>query len=250
MDIIDQMLNELGISAPSRKVYLDLLGSGESSARSIAEHLSVARPSVYDHLEPLLTSGLVVEQDKEGKTVFAINDVNDIAHLIEEKKQTLTGLRARFDSERERLVKKAQGVEPKIKFFEGKQGLARILLDMLWGEVEEIRTVWPYEEMLRVLGSGGLEEFNKKRIRHKIALRSIWTKKPKGREHIWKGGDWKVERRYAPSGFSPEMGYCIYGDKVSFLSGGRESYGFIVHSKEFAELKRTEFELLWKSSKV
>jgi hypothetical protein len=89
-----------------------------------------------------------------------------------------------------------------------------------------------------------------KRIRHKIGLRSVWTDRPKGNAHIWQGGDYKVERRYAPRGFTPVMGYSLYKDKVMFVSSHDEYYGFIVHSKDFSKLQSAQFELLWSMSKA
>jgi hypothetical protein len=104
--------------------------------------------------------------------------------------------------------------------------------------------------VLQVLGEDALEEFNRKRIRHKIGLRSVWTDRPKGNAHIWQGGDYKVERRYAPRGFTPVMGYSLYKDKVMFVSSHDEYYGFIVHSKDFSKLQSAQFELLWSMSKA
>ena len=250
MDILDQMLSELLLPPPARRVYINLVEFGEASARTIAERLSVARPSIYDHLAPLITLGLVIERDREGKTLFAVHDVNDLGRLLAERGERLDKLQRVFESERTKLAKRTHSVEPKIKFVEGKEGVLSILRDMLWEAGGGIKTVWPYHEMLRVLGKENLEEFNRKRIRHKIKIRSIWTNKVKISEKIWRGGEWEVERRFAPKGFAPEMGYSIYGNKVSFISSGKELYGFIVHSEDFADLMNAQFELLWKDSKI
>jgi sugar-specific transcriptional regulator TrmB len=230
-------------------VYVELAQRGESSARLLAERLGVARPSVYDHLAPLISLGLVILLDRDGKTVFAIHDLADLERLIEEKKERMVILKKRFEQERDMLMSSVVATEPKIKFFEGKEGIIHIMRDMLWEAEGGLKTVWPYQEMLLLLGQTELEEFNRKRIRNKTALRSIWTSKPKQMQHIWKGGDFKVERRYAPKNFTPAMGYNIYGDKVSFMSSGKESYGFIVRSEDFVQLMSAQFEVLWKESK-
>ncbi|KKS83544.1 MAG: Transcriptional regulator, TrmB, partial [Parcubacteria group bacterium GW2011_GWA2_43_11] len=58
-----------------------------------------------------------------------------------------------------------------------------------------------------------------------------------------------VERRYAKAGQAFRMSYSIYDDKVVFISSAKEAYGFVVQSKEFAELMLMQFELLWSNSK-
>lgn len=45
------------------------------------------------------------------------------------------------------------------------------------------------------------------------------------------------------------MGYWIYGNKVAFISSRKESFGFIIESAELVEMLRTQFEVLWKTSK-
>ena len=249
MTILPQILKELNISEASSRVYLFLAEHGMANARTLAERLSVPRPSVYDHLAPLLALGIVVELDKDGKKYFSAASVDELLKLIEERKERIERLAKELKEKRASLIAKSTTFDPKIRFFEGKRGLVEMLGDMLWSGVEEIRCVWPYEEMLRVFGEEPLAEFNRRRIRHKIALKSIWTKTPKGKNHIWKGGDWKVERRYAPHEFTPHMGYSIYGDKVSFISSYDELYGFIVHSRDFAQLKSQEFKTLWTLAK-
>jgi sugar-specific transcriptional regulator TrmB len=249
MNILDQTLKELALPLPSRRVYLFLAEHGASSARLIAERLSLPRPSVYDHVGPLIEAGVVALLEQDGKMVFAVSGVDDLVRLVKEREQRVSTLAKTLLSERDTLIKNIESVEPKIKFYEGKDGLRQLLSDFLWSGAMEIVSVWPYHEMLRVLGEETLEEFNRKRIRQKISLRTVWTDRPKGKERIWKGGDFKVERRFAPRGFAPEMGYTLYGDKVAFIASHEELYGFIVHSKDFARLQKAQFELLWKESK-
>jgi hypothetical protein len=45
------------------------------------------------------------------------------------------------------------------------------------------------------------------------------------------------------------MAYTIYGDKVFFISSSSESFGFSVHSLDFANMMSAQFDLLWSLSK-
>jgi sugar-specific transcriptional regulator TrmB len=250
MNILDQVLTELALPLTAKRVYVFLAENGAASARTIAERLSLPRTSIYDHVAPLIETGVVTLIERDGKKVFSVSSVDELIRLMRSRQERVSMLTNTLAHERDTLVKQIETINPKIKFFEGKDGIAQILIDMLWEGVEEVRTVWPYYEMLQVLGEDALEEFNRKRIRHKIGLRSVWTDRPKGNAHIWQGGDYKVERRYAPRGFTPVMGYSLYKDKVMFVSSHDEYYGFIVHSKDFSKLQSAQFELLWSMSKA
>jgi len=57
------------------------------------------------------------------------------------------------------------------------------------------------------------------------------------------------EIRYAPKGMTWDMGYWMYDDKVAFISSQKELFGFVVHSRDFANLMRAQFHALWQISK-
>lgn len=251
MPTINHMLQLLGVSARGQELYLDLLKNGAASARQLAVRLGVPRSSLYDHIRPLLALSLVSERSEEGKAVFAIDDIEDLDRLIAKQAESMTLLRQTFSKEKTKFkeLAGAVGAEPKIKFVEGKEGVSALLLEMLWDTKSDIKTVWPYQAMLAVLTSEDLELFNRKRIRQNIALKTIWTGPKPGAKHLWRGGDFKVERKVAPAKYETSMAYNIYGDKVSFFSGAGEQYGFVVHSPDFAKLMSAQFAALWEVSK-
>ncbi len=251
MPTIKQMLEVLTIKGKSQDVYLDLLHNGAAPARQLALRLGVPRSSLYDHIKPLLALSLVYEKELDGKAVYTIGDVEDLDRLVAKELEALALLRSSFSKEKTKLkeITGALSAEPKIKFVEGKAGVSALLLEMLWDAKSEIKTVWPYEAMLEVLTPEDLDLFNRKRIKQNIALKTIWTGPKPGAKHLWRGGDFKVERRQAPLKFEADMAYNIYGDKVSFFSGAGEQYGFVVQSADFAKLMRAQFAALWQIAK-
>ncbi len=250
METIKKMLAVLGLSERSQAVYLDILKNGESNARQIATRLSLPRSSIYDYLRPMLAQGLVVEKDKDGKGFFVIHDVEDLDRVVAKQAEALAFLRGRFKRDKEEIGKQVMvGIDPKIKFVEGREGVLSLLYEMLWESSEKIQTLWPYSEMLGVFTAEELEIFNRRRIRQNITLETIWTGvKPTGK-HLWRGVDFKVERRQADRKYQSKMAYNIYGDKVSFISSQGEGYGFIVHSADFVNLMKMQFKALWTISK-
>lgn len=85
-----------------------------------------------------------------------------------------------------------------------------------------------------------------------MRLRVIWPKDKRldtrkypylssGEEHL-------RELRFAPKGMTWNMGYWMYEDRVVFLSSEKEGFGFVVRSKDFADLMKIQFEQIWQMS--
>lgn len=247
---LESILQSLGLPPPSQKIYRELLEHGETTARFLSEKLGITRPSTYDHLALLVKRGLVVEKKKENKTYFAADDVRHIDQALEQSIEKLTAQKKVFATMLPSLLKESSNDAPKIKFYEGKDGLTYLVNDILWHKGETIYTMWPHEEMLRVLGKDMLVRFNDRRLQEKIKIKALWPHGAKqAQDYIWTGKDALTERRHAPKEMSFHMGYTIYGDKVSFISSQREVFGFIVQSKDFAELMASQFKIMWQLSK-
>jgi sugar-specific transcriptional regulator TrmB len=247
---LDDILKSIDLPPSSQKIYRELLLNGESTARLLAERLSLTRPSTYDHLTILIKKGLVVEREVDHTTYFAVDDVRHIEQTLKEKITVLEEHRKAFTTLLPSMLKQSQKDAPRIKFYEGKEGLHYLVNDVLWYKGETIYTMWPYEEMLHVLGKDALIRFNNRRIQEKINVHTLWPHTSKIKDsYIWSGKDFLTKRRNAPKGTSWSMGYTIYGDKVSFIASSKEVFGFIVQSKDFAELMKVQFDALWKMSK-
>lgn len=247
---LEAILSSLNLPVPSQKIYRELLEHGETTARFLSEKLGITRPSTYDHLALLAKRGLVVEKEKENKTYFAADDVHHVERALEDEIEKLKEQKHVFTTMLPSLLKESKTESPKIKFYEGKEGLTYLVHDVLWCKGETVYTMWPHEEMLKILGKDMLIRFNDRRLQEKITIHALWPHDSKRKDdHIWTGKDALTERRHAPSDVSFRMGYTIYGDKVSFISSSREVFGFVVQSKDFAELMCTQFKVLWKISK-
>lgn len=249
MKILEEVLEELDIPTPARAVYADLVTNGASSARAVATRLGMTRPSVYDQLKLLIARGIVAERDTDGRTEFMIRDLSDVERLLASKEERLRDIRQTFAREKASLMKRRMSADPKIRFFRGREAIIVAMHDMLWDERVTLLAVWPYDEMLRALGTKELASFNEKRIRNGLSLRTIWAPAPKKNEtSLWKDGDTNVERRYAPNGFAPDMAYTVYGDKTLFVSSAAEAFGFVVQSADFSRLMSLQFDILWSLS--
>lgn len=248
-----KLFNELGLSQLSEQVFNELVRGGAMSAKSLSVKLGIPRPSVYDHLKILIEHGVVSEKTEDGKKIFFIDDLRTLNDLLSDKISSLQAEKKKFEIELPSLLKKTSFVEPKVKFYTGKEGVKQVLNAIMLNEHIDTELMWPMSEMMKVLGHEYLEELNRKRIQRNINLRVIWpadkrldTKKY---PYLASGDDHLRELRFAPKGTTWDMGYWMYEDKVAFLSSTKEGFGFVVQSKEFAHLMKIQFEEFWKMCK-
>lgn len=250
---LENILKEANFSEIASRLYLRLLEAGPTPARRLAENLNIPRPSVYDHLRVLIEQGLVTEREENNIKVFAADEPKRLLQLMQEKtdrlQQQTEGLRKILPE----LTKKHSPLEPKIKFYLGREGIRNVLRDMLWYENIETLAMWPIKDMLEIVDRDYLAELNRKRIRRGISIRGIWPQDQlvnlKDYQFLGVGPKHLRTMHLAPTGITWPMSYWLYADKVAFISSQREGFSFLVASADFAELQRLQFEFIWQATK-
>jgi len=247
-----KIFEELGLSPITQRVFDELLQKGPTTARLLASRIGIPRPSVYDHLKILKENGLVMERREESRKVFCIDDVRNVQELLDSKIRELESEREKFKVSLPSLLKKTNFVEPQIKFYTGKEGVKQVMNHIMLNRNIETMLMWPMSEMMKVLGPKYLEELNEKRVKRNIFLRAIWPKDKqldtKKYPYLAGGEEHLRDLRFTPKGITWDMGYWMYEDKVAFLSSEKEGFGFVIHSQDFANLMKVQFEQIWKIS--
>jgi len=250
---IESILSLIGIDGSSQRVLLELLASGPQSATFLAKKLSLPRPSVYDALNILKEKSLIVSQEENNKSIFSISNPDTIGQLIDTSSEKLQSAKKEFDLLVPELLQSPRITEPKIRMFSGREGCQQIMRDILWLENITTYTLWPVSDMLDFLTPEFMEWHNKRRIERNITLHAI--RRQSDQESIKKyffmeDGEKNLrEARLLPNTFPDfSMSYWIYGDNIAFVSAGKEFYGFIVHSKEFVDMMKLHFNLVWEKS--
>jgi HTH-type transcriptional regulator, sugar sensing transcriptional regulator len=251
--MLTKIFHELGLSETTQKVFNDLVANGASTASKLADRVGIPRPSIYDHLKILIQKGLVTERKEEYRKVFQIDNVENIQELLNDKIKLLENEKKRFALSLPSLLQKVSFVEPKIKFYSGKEGVKQVMNHIMLNRNIETVLFWPMGEMLKVLGPEYLKELNEKRVKRNIFLRAIWPKDKKvdfeKYPYLKADEDHLRDLRFAPDGMTWDMGYWLYEDKVAFLSSEKEGFGFVVQSQDFSDLMKLQFEEVWKVSK-
>ncbi len=245
---IKSSLEQIGLRKRQIDIYLALLQMGEATVQEIANKTKVKRTTVYSILDVLIANGLATFIEKEGhRTYFAENPKKVILYFKNQEQELKTKLN-KFSEIIPELssIYNIQATKPKIRFYEGVEGLKQVF--------EETLTIKPHEEILaiataalihEVLGDEWVNNYLTRRVGGKIKQRAIVEDSAWGREH--QKNDKKENRvtRLVPKEkfpFSNEVN--IFGNKV-MIASFKDQIGVIIESADVARTQRAIFELAW-----
>jgi len=254
--MLKETLKFLGADDILCDVYAFLLESGPLSAGELAKKIHSPRASVYGYLKKLENFGIVAETQKMGKKLFLVEPADKINQIFKRKKEELQIAKKHFADvlPELKLIQAKKYSSPKLQLFEGRDSVKNILKDMLMYYDQEVYSFWPIRTMIKVLSKEFFVYLNKERIRNNLSMKAIWPQAQavdgKKFGFLGVGEKFKREIRLAPKNIDCEMGYTVYGSKVSFISSSREEFGFIMESSDFAKTLKTQFEFIWSQSKV
>ena len=246
---ISSALRRLDLSDFQQTIYLSLLTEGQATARTLAARTGMTRPSVYDQLKSLIALNLVVELDIDGKAEFAAADIKYLDALLEDKIDRLEQSRAFLSEALPSLIDSLHTVTPKVRFFEGEEGVKQLLKDIMWHDKSTLQVLWPADKMNQVFDSLFLKWFDERRLKRQLTIESLWVSDTKNISDTLFTAGTHDARRVLKKEKNIAMGTIIYDSKVAFISSHAEAFGFIVESNEFAQSEREKFGALWQLAK-
>ncbi len=241
---IDEILVKSGLSPNETKVFLVLLELGKGTVTQITRKAGLNRTTGYDILDNLSSKGLVSISGKEPKQEYLAESPDKIVSLLEneinKKNEQLQKIKSILPE-----MKSMHNVagRPRVRFYEGTQGLKDVYEDTLTSH-EEIRAYATYDDMQATL-PGYFPEYFYRRAKKGIPIRAVF---PFTKAGIELSNDDKVQKRQTamiPADkyyFSPEIN--IYDNKV-MIASWREKLGIIIESSEIADAMKKVFELAW-----
>jgi sugar-specific transcriptional regulator TrmB len=237
-DTISAALRRLDMTESEQAVYLSLLRDGRATARLLADRTGLTRPSVYDQLKKLIATNLVVELAVEGKAYFAAGDIKHLDALLGDRIDRLEQSRQFLLDALPDIEAGLDTVTPKIRFFEGEDGMKQLLKDIMWHDGVSVEATWNDIEIKKIYDVAFLRWWNERRITRKIKINWLQPKEAKkidSPELYVEALDSLVATNWSKP---PLMSRLVYANKVACISSQKEAFGFIVESAEFAALER------------
>lgn len=242
-------LQSFGFSDKEANVYISLLELGEGTVAQISRKAGINRTTGYDILDSLSSKGVVNISGKEPKQEYSAESPSTITDFL--KKQAVQ-LAENIKKSEEEIVPELTLLHsfkdrPKIRFYEGIEGLKHVYEDTLTSS-EQILAYATIDDMHGAL-PGYFPEYYKRRAAKGISIRGIVPKTPLGVERQRFNEEEKREIAFVPATkyqFSPEIN--IYNNKV-MIASWREKLGIIIESEEIADAMKKIYELAWAEAK-
>lgn len=241
--MITDKLAALGLDDKEIRFYLAALELGSASVTDVASRAKVTRTNGYDILARLEERGLLSQATGNGaRNVVA----EDPGVLLRKWDQTRTALQELVPELRSLF--NAAPHKPKIRFYEGADGIEQVL----WGTLEcrdkQLIGILSMSELLEVPSLQGMQRYIDERVRRGISLRVLRSHSRETAD-IWHSSTRELRNlRYAPETIDLGMTMYIHDNTVSYLSSKKENYALVIESAELAALHRALFEGLWLSS--
>jgi sugar-specific transcriptional regulator TrmB len=249
----EQSLKNLDLSEKEALVYLASLELGSSTIQEIARKSQISRSTTYEVIESLMKKGLMsalTNLTKGKKKYFSAEGPERLMALIDIKEREIEKRKKELKAILPELkeLSRLSRERPKIRFYEGKQGIRRIQEDILrtknLGSIEEFV---PLDDAYQLFQAHPRDHRHGMGKKIKVPERMIYTSK-KGA--ILPPKESPIDRCFIPvEKFPFHTEITIYANKVALVSFGRKLTGVVLESEDIANTLRCMFDLLWKALK-
>jgi sugar-specific transcriptional regulator TrmB len=237
---LEQALAEIGIDGNRARFYLAALELGEAPIAAVSHQAGIGRTNAYEVVERLTADGLISRIQRGAKVFVQAQDPFVILRRIEEHRRLAADLVPQL-----RLLHHRAGSKPRVRYFEGVEGIKEVLYDTLTCKSGELRGVLAMAELLETPGVDVMNKYVAARIKAGLSLRVIRSVS-RETDAIWPESQaHRRQLRYAPASLDFGMTSYIYDDKVAYVSSRREHFALCVQSEEFAAFQTAMFEGLW-----
>jgi len=247
-----QELKKLGLSDKEAKIYYTSLSRGPETAPNLAKLAYVVRPTTYVIIEGLARKGLMSSFEKGKKTFYVAESPEHLLSIIrlqkkefEERERELTKIIPELTA-----MANIKGEKPKVRVFEGKEGLKTVIETILKSKTKNIYSFIPADLMFNLFPAKEHQELMASpRVQKKIKGKLIYTSK-KG--HIYKAKDPENLREALfidEKKFPFKCGIDIFDNKIAFYDYRGEIMGVLIENDQMADTMRTIFDMIWQSEK-
>lgn len=243
--LVDKMeiLEDIGLTNGEIKVYLALLGLGETSAGPIKKKAKLQNSVVHLCLGNLIEKGLVSYVEKGKRRHYTATDPEKLLGFLDEKRRRLQEIIP------ELMRKQKEHAKYRVNIYEGKKGLKAIHEDILKDlkKGEEFLVFGAPKEANEEFEPYFLD-FHKRRVQHKIKLRIIYKKEVRKYAKLREKMKF-IDARYLPDKLTSPMWITVYDGKTILFVIGDIMLGIVIENEIISHNFKEYFELIWRLSK-
>ncbi|MDD5056065.1 MAG: transporter substrate-binding protein [Candidatus Peribacteraceae bacterium] len=251
--MIEALLQDIGLSENEAKLYVALLRHGQQTISFLSKKTGINRGLGYVLLHDLLEKGLVTKSARGKVLYFSPLDPKQLVAYLENKKKDIGDKQERVQAMLGQLaaITNPLTAKPKIRFYDGAGGARTVLDSILSAESASLQAYLSVAETVHFVGAEYFGRFLQKLTDAGCALDAIRTRETDkdGSDALSLESGKKSRRtvRKAPQEFAFPMTMFLFDEKIAILSSPEENFALIIESKEYADMQKKLFEMLWLS---
>ena len=257
--MIDQLLQSIGLSAKEVQMYITLLRSGTQPISYLAKKAGLNRGTGYVILHSLLSKGLVTKTVKRGVQYFSPLEPQQLVTYVDHRQKALMQAKQGIQSAMGQFIALMNPLtsKPKIEFFDGQEG-ARIVLDRTLRSKEKVlRSFLSIADIIDFLGAEYFSDYTARRIGLGLTLHALRTREKdreailrdvRARRYVTSTKDKRVIR-HIPDDLAFPMTIYLFDTTLAVISSKDEGFSLLIESKEFTNMMKKIFDLLWSQYK-
>lgn len=250
---IKEFLSKLSLSNKEIKVYLTGLKYGPMYASRLAKECEFSRPNIYDVFKKLQKKGLCNQLGSAYGRKFEMVSAEDLEEILERRQQENLEL----ESELKKILPLFQSIQgklyepyPRIEFFEGAEGIKKMISASLQCETKMIKTAASVKNWVDFLGKEFTNYYVKKRVEKDITSHTLRLKKGEVKDPFYQQHELqKREVRYVPDKIKLDATIILFDNKIALITIRKEDLGILITSKSFSSTLNSWFDFLWSKSK-
>lgn len=236
LNLLNSALKCIGLTNSEIKVYKSLLKYGLASPNTLSILTKIPRPSCYDHLKSLHKLGLVFKTNLSNKIAYGIEDPAKIISILKNNKQNIDlQMTIASSAIKNMRVRYKKFSYPKIKYYEGFEGIKEMYKSTLLSKDKEILAFFFGEFYPEELNEYILEDYIPSRVNNKInvdLLTDLSFLDNKDKKQL------RTRTMVKQSKF-PKVEINIYDENVLFISFSQNLYtGIKIENKEISDALR------------
>ncbi|MFH1030543.1 MAG: helix-turn-helix domain-containing protein [bacterium] len=245
-----KLLTNTGLTNAQAEILACVLEFGEQKASEIAKKIKRPRGVVYNGLEELIEMGLAEKKENNRQIArFRAEHPSKLEKLLDLRKKDLEQNKKQFENELPNLISLYNLTvnKPGVRFFEGEEGIKKVLEDNLKSKTEiyTLVNLKAVDENLKKIN----DEYVERRIRLGIKKKVIAEDTLYNRKFANDFKDELTKFKFISKKLYPfETIMQIYDNRISYQTIERENkIAILIEDKNIYQMHKSFFEFMWDS---
>jgi sugar-specific transcriptional regulator TrmB len=244
------IFTQIGLSDNEAIVYEFLIKNGKVTAGDIIKKTTLKRGVIYNTLENLRKKDVISKRTKNKVSYFSPQHPEKLKELADEKETELQKAERNLEANMPELTSQfnLSTGKPGIKFFEGVEGVKKVLEDSLRSK-EEIYTYADIEAIVKHIDKIN-QEYVQKRDKLNIKKRAILIDSPFARKYLKNYHRTTTDMKFIKhniNNFNTVM--QIYDGKISYITlTSKIKIGAIIEDQNIYQMHKSLFKFSWNNA--